>query len=165
MNDARLVRNGAVTALAGFILSGPVGFLTVILLKPQPEWTSPAVFVANYHWIQNLPYYFGFLLVGGMAMVAAGHYLNSAQSDTRVRFALLLSVLSTSVFAALITFNYICQTTYIHNLAVQYSPANDIGIAMFSMVNPTSLCWAIEMWGYAILGIATLLLAAYYRKR
>ena len=30
---------------------------------------------------------------------------------------------------------------------------------MFSMSNPTSLAWAIEMWGYAFIGVATWLVA------
>lgn len=30
------------------------------------------------------------------------------------------------------------------------------------MANPLSLCWGIEMWGYAILGVATWVLAVFY---
>src|SRR5687767_2732981 len=37
-------------------------------------------------------------------------------------------------------------------------------IAGFSMSNPDSLSWAIEMWGYSILGLAMLFLVPYYKK-
>jgi hypothetical protein len=33
------------------------------------------------------------------------------------------------------------------------------------MSNPLSLCWAIEMWGYGLLGIGTWLMAACYSGR
>jgi hypothetical protein len=33
------------------------------------------------------------------------------------------------------------------------------------MANPMSFCWANEMWGYAFLGIATMLMSGYYRER
>ncbi len=52
-----------------------------------------------------------------------------------------------------------------HHLAVHYKPEYDAAIATFSMANPMSLCWAIEMWGYAVLGVATWLMAAYYREK
>lgn len=125
----------------------------------------PFYFVANYHVVQMLPFYFGFLLVGGMLMVAAGHYLSYKEENHENKFHLLLSLAWTTAFAALIFFNYICQTTYIHNLALHYKPVDDIAIATFSMANPLSLCWAIEMWGYGFLGVATWLMSGYYRNR
>src|ERR1043166_1997011 len=118
----RLISLGAIVALTGFILSGPIGFLIVALTNPQPPWISAAVFAEHYHWIQDIPFYFGFLLVGGMMMVAAGHYLNYDENNKQIQFHLLLSVGWTIVFATLITFNYICQTTYVHNLAIHYKP-------------------------------------------
>jgi hypothetical protein len=81
------------------------------------------------------------------------------------KFHLLLALAWTTIFAVLISFNYICQTTYIHNLAINYRPEYESAIASFSMSNPLSFCWANEMWGYAILGVATWLTAGYYRRR
>ena len=164
MTGSKLIARGAMIALGGFILSGPVGFLIVMLTHPQPAWISSAVFVEHYHWIQNLPYYLGFLLVGGMVMVLSGHYQDYKGNDEGTRFLLLIAVILSGVFAALVIFNYVCQTTYIHNLAVHYSPENDHAIAAFSMSNPLSFCWANEMWGYAVLGVATALLSGYYRR-
>jgi hypothetical protein len=159
---SRLISNGAMLALAGYILSGLVGTLLVLWLHPQPTWVSPQVYAQHYHFLQSLPFYFGFLLVIGMLMLAAGHYLNT---DEREKAATLLSLMLTTAFAALIFFNYIVQTTYVRGLALNYTEANNGAISMFAMSNPTSLCWAIEMWGYAILGIATALLYPYYKCR
>lgn len=159
----RLISTGAMVALVGYLTSGPVAFILVRLLKPQPEWVSPTVFAENYHIVQDLPYYFGFLLIGGMLMIAAGHYLNGANDDVNSRFMLLLSLCFSIVFCGLISFNYICQTTFVRNLAIDYRPQNDPAIAIFSMTNTFSLAWAVEMWGYAFLGIATALAAPYYK--
>lgn len=161
----KLISIGSVTALIGFITSGPAGFMMVKLTKPQPVWESASVFAANYHFLQDIPYYLGLLLIGGMLMVAAGLYLNYTGENRKVKFHLLLSLLWTTAFAALIFFNYICQTTFIRHLALNYTAQNDSIIATFSMANPMSLSWAVEMWGYGILGVATWLMAGYYNEK
>lgn len=165
MNYNKLISLGAVVALTGYVMSGPVAFLIVRLWKPQPLWVSPDVFAENYSAIQDMPYYFGFLLIGGMLMLVAGHYLNFREDDDEKKFHLLVALGWTIVFCTLISFNYICQTTFVRNLALHYTPEHDAAIAAFSMSNPLSFCWANEMWGYAFLGIATLLMAGYYRDR
>lgn len=158
-----LISLGAMIALVGYVLSGPVAFLTVNIIKPQPAWISPAVFAENYSTLQDIPFYFGFLLIGGMLMLAAGHYLNYHGDNEEKKFHLLVALGWTVVFGTLISFNYICQTTFVHNLALHYKPEYDAAIATFSMSNPMSFCWANEMWGYGFLGIATWLTADYYR--
>ncbi|RPI12623.1 MAG: hypothetical protein EHM58_19945 [Ignavibacteriae bacterium] len=158
----KLISLGALVALIGFIMSGPVAFIIVSFVKPQPLWISPAVFVQNYSTIQDLPFYFGFLLIGGMLMLSAGHYLNFKEEDDRKKFHLLVSFGWTIAFFTLIAFNYICQTTFVHNLALNYKPEYDSAISTFSMSNPMSFCWANEMWGYAFLGIANMLMSEYY---
>ena len=160
----QLIALGSVVALAGFLLSGPLAFLFVQLIKPQPAWTSASVFAANYSPVQNLPYFFGFVLVAGLLILAVAHYLDTA-NNRLIRLPLLLSLSCTLIFSVLISFNYICQTTFVHHLALHYKPDYEAAIATFSMANPMSLCWAIEMWGYAVLGIATWLMAAYYREK
>lgn len=161
----RLISLGAIVALTGFLMSGPVAFMIVRLIKPQPAWVSSTVFVENYGTIQDLPFYFGFLLIGGMLMLSAGHYLNFKKDDDLKKFHLLVALGWTIVFCTLISFNYICQTTFVHNLALHYKPEYDAAISMFSMSNPHSFCWANEMWGYGFLGIATWLMAGYYEGK
>jgi hypothetical protein len=69
-----------------------------------------------------------------------------------------------AVFATLIFFNYLAQTTFLPSLARSYQPSDAPMVAAFSMVNPTSLSWAIEMWGYGFLGVATWLVAPVLRR-
>lgn len=161
----KLISVSALIALSGYILSGPLAFFLVQLIHPQPPWVSPAVFVENYSAIQDLPYYFGFLLIGGMLMLAASHYLNYTGENEKRKFQLLIAFGSTTVFCALILFNYICQTTFVRNLALFYKPEYDAAISTFSMANPMSFCWANEMWGYALLGVATWLMSGYYQDK
>jgi hypothetical protein len=164
-NYNKFISLGTIIALTGYITSGPAGFMLVKLTKPQPEWVSASVFATNYNFVQDIPYYFGLLLIGGMLIIAAGHYLNFNEENKQIKFELLLSLLFATVFAALIFFNYICQTTFIRHLALHYKPENDAVISTFSMANPGSLSWAIEMWGYGILGLATWLMSGYYKGK
>jgi hypothetical protein len=166
MEDKKeLISLGASTGLIGFILSGPIGFLLVQFIQPQPTWTTSGDFVTHYNAWQNVPYYFGFVLVGGMLILAAAHYRNISGESELDKMHIFLSVVWTTIFATLIFFNYICQTTFIHHLATHYQPNYNTAIETLSMANPASLSWAIEMWGYAILGVATWLLSAYYRNK
>ena len=161
-----LISVGAMVALVGFVLSGPASFVIVRIVRPQPTWVSPYVFVDNYHIIQDIPYYFGFLLIGGMLMVSAGHYLSKpGKSEPIKRFLLLIALGFTIVFCSLVSFNYICQISFVRNLALKYNPEHDVAIATFSMANPLSFCWANEMWAYAFLGISTWLTASFYENR
>jgi hypothetical protein len=162
MKYNKLLTLGSLVALIGFISSGPVGFLIVNIVKPQPTWTSSSVFAENYHVIQDLPFYFGFLLIGGMLMLAVGHYLNYNGDDPEKKFHLLVAVGWTIAFFTLISFNYISQTTFVRHLALNYKPEYQSAIATFSMTNPMSFCWANEIWGYGFLGVATWLMAGYY---
>jgi hypothetical protein len=162
--DQQFISLGAMVAFSGFVLSGPVSFLLVQWLHPQPAWHSAAVFVRYYHPLQNLSYLSGFILAGGMLMIAVGHYLNATHTKSLVRFHVLLSVVWTTIFSALIFFNYICQVSFIPHLVDHYHPVLDSTIAIFSMANPLSLSWSIEMWGYATLGIASWHLSLFYRQ-
>lgn len=161
----RLIALGTLVGLAGYVLSGPGGFLLVQITQPQPAWVSPAVFAENYHVVQDMPYYFGLLLIGGMLMLAAGLFLNAGDEPVKIRFHLLLALMWTTFFAALIFFNYVCQTTFVRHLALNYRPEHDPLIATFSMANPMSLAWAVEMWGYGVLGVATWLMSGYFQNR
>ncbi|HWA32890.1 MAG TPA: hypothetical protein VG737_02115 [Cyclobacteriaceae bacterium] len=164
MNYHKLITLGSLVALTGYVASGPLGFLMVQVIHPQPAWSTPATFAANYNLVQDIPYYFGFLLTGGMLMLVTAHYLNYDGNNAQTKFHLLVAFAWTVAFFTLVTFNYICQTTFVRHLALNYTPAYDNAIATFSMVNPLSLCWANEIWGYAFLGVATGLMAGYYGR-
>lgn len=147
---------GAIVTLAGIVLSGPVSLVLVNALHPQPAWTGPEAFARAYHPIQTLPYFTGFLLVGGSLYLVAA--LQTLASDAqRVRATAGLGF--ASAFAALIFFNYVVQTTFVPGLVASASLESAPLIAAFSLSNPRALGWALEMWGYAVLGVATWLVA------
>lgn len=156
---------GAIIGLTGFILSGPVAVGLVQWLHPQPSWVSVRVYLDHYHLIQDLPYYFGFLILTGMLVLSVGHYLDYSGTESHIKRNLLLAFALTIIFCTLIAFNYICQTTFLHNLVANYTPDYDSLIAGFTMSNPSSFCWANEMWGYGALGVANWLTSGYYKDR
>ncbi len=142
----------AAVVLAGIILSGPVAVVLVEVLAPQPSWQGVATFIGHYSWLQSLPYVFGFLITGGFILLVS----SIPASDADGRRPLRSAALAFSVIAAgLIFFNYVMQTAFIP-LSLHESPGI---VAATTMANPNSLGWALEMYGYAILGIATAFLA------
>jgi hypothetical protein len=159
---AGFVQLGAMIGVAGAILSGPPGTLISWMIKPAPEWSTAQNFAANYTMVHDLPFLFGFLLVGAMLILMAGQYL-SAREEGKGRA--LMALILTAVFTTLIVFNYIVQTTFVRDLAMHYKSEYESAITTFSMSNPHSLAWSIEMWGYAVLGAATWVLAGNYKAR
>jgi hypothetical protein len=157
-HSVHLLRTATIAAgvmLAGLLLSGPVG-LGLVSLHPQPAWTGAQAAARAYHSIQTVPYWAGFLLVGGaLGLVAALHAL--ARPDLRARTGAALGF--AAAFAALIFLNYVLQMTFVPALMRDYTPQQAPLIAAFSLANPRSLGWALEMWGYAVLGVATWLVA------
>jgi len=98
---------GGITTLVGIVASGPPAFLVVSAIHPQPSWQGAEVFAQHYHPMQALPFFAGFLLVGGYVLqIASLHTL--ARPEQRARTASALAF--TSIFAALVFFNYIVQT-------------------------------------------------------
>lgn len=148
----RMGSNGAMLTIAGIVLSGPLGLGLVSLVHPSSAWQGAEVFARHFHWIQTVPFFGGFALVFGYVMLFAGIY---HLADASRRPVALVAVISTTAFTTLIFFNYICQTTFIPALATAYRPEHEAIISTFSLANPLSLAWAVEMWGYAFLGVAT----------
>lgn len=159
-----MVQRAARAALATFIavmVSGPIGFLIVMATHPQPAWEGAETFAASYHPIQVLPYVAGFALVASSAwLITELHVL----ADARLRFRTTLALVFTAAFAALVVFNYLVQTTYVPQLARSYTHADDAALATFSMANPRSLAWCVELWAYALLGAATWLVAPVFAR-
>jgi len=147
---------GAVLTAVGIVLSGPIGLMAVTLTHPAAPWTSAEAYARQFHWVQTLPFYAGFVLLAGCIMLMAALF---AVADDAQRPRAAAALLATAAFMALIAFNYICQTTFVPALAREYEPAFASAISTLSLQNPKSLAWAIEMWGYGLFGIATWLMA------
>jgi hypothetical protein len=155
----RLGGYGAISTMVGIVLSGPVAIVALNATFPQPAWVDAKTFVDNYHPSQALPYFGGFFLVGGYLVLGASlHAL--ARDEDRPRASLALSF--TTIYAALVFFNYVAQTTFIPALAQRYTADDASIVATFSMVNPKSLAWGLEMWGYGLLGVASWLFAVVF---
>ena len=142
-------RTGAAAAgctLAGTLASAPVAMFIVHATYPQPDWQNAHVFAEHYHPIQSLPFFCGFLLVCGFVLLIASLHVLAPE---RLRVRTQAAVIFTSVFAALVLLNYALQTTFVPSLAAGYVDANGPLLSAFTMANPRSIAWSLEMWGYA----------------
>jgi hypothetical protein len=162
---SRTYRMGVLSAagvLLGEALSGPLAVALVNLTHPQPTWRDAELYARHYHPVQILPYAGGIVLVGAMILLLATlHTLAHEREKALTGTALVF----TAVFAGFIFFNYVAQTTFVPDLARRYDPADAPLIAALSMVNPRSLAWGIEMWGWGFLGLATWLASAVFGRR
>ncbi|MBN2544166.1 MAG: hypothetical protein JXB50_00115 [Spirochaetes bacterium] len=145
---------GSILIMLGTIFPS---LFTIVLQPKQPSWYSVDVFVQHFHGIQGLPFYFGFLLIGGSLMLLTAMYL-LASSPSRPLVGLIFGI----VGSAIICINYIIQTTYIPAVVAGYTPDHAVILEVFSMANPASLAWAFEMWGYGFLGLGTWLAASFF---
>jgi hypothetical protein len=152
---------GASLTLFGILVSGPPALLFVNAMNPQPRWQNAELFARSYSPVQALPFFGGFLLIAGFVfMVASLH----AAANKECRALTTSALVFVSAYAAMVSINYTVQTTFVPELARHYSPSNDSIIAAFSMSNPTSLAWGLEMWGYGLLGVATWLVSPAFGK-
>ena len=148
----------AIITAVGTLISGPLAFLAVSSISPQPAWISPQVFVENFHPIQSVTFYFGFLLMGGSILMIA--FIHHQRRDEKT----LLALVFTAIAGGLIFFNYFTEATFMPALVKNYTPDLDPIIRVFAVTNPSSLFWAIEMWGYGFLGLGSLLVLHYFSK-
>jgi hypothetical protein len=148
---------GAVLSAIGILTSGPLAVLVVALVQPQPLWDGPGLFVDSFHRIQTLPFYFGFLLAMGSIMMLVSVYLLSKKRATA-----LTALIFMSIGAAFVIFNYVTQTTFIPAVVKTYTAELGSVLTTLSMSNPSSLPWALEMWGYGLIGLGTWLAAGFF---
>jgi hypothetical protein len=148
---------GAILSAIGILTSGPLAVLVAALVHPQPPWNGPATFVDNFHRIQTLPFYFGFLLLSGSILMLVSIYLLSKR-----RAAALAALIFMSIGAAFPILNYMAQITFIPAIVNNYEPEFGPIISILSMSNPIALTWAIEMWGYGLMGLGTWLAAGFF---
>jgi hypothetical protein len=152
---------GASLTLFGILVSGPPALLLVNATHPQPPWQDAELFARTYHPIQALPFFGGFLLIAGFVFMIASLHTAAGRECRALTTSALVFV---SAFAGMVSINYTVQTTFVPELARHYSPSNDSVIAAFSMSNPSSLAWGMEMWGYGLLGMATWLVSPAFGK-
>ncbi len=142
----------AIIVIVGSALSGPVGFLIVNLVNNIP-WTNVQTFASSYRYIQTLPYWFGFVYLAGFILFIS---ICRRLLPKEKRFLGDASLVTTAVFASLIGLNYILQVGYVPKAV---SNPSEI-LAIFTMNNPNSICWLLEMFGWGFLGASTWLIAS-----
>lgn len=155
---ARYLSSSALLVMCGVILSGPIAVGLVEIAAPQPSWNNAATFVQHYSLLQSLPYVFGFLIVGGFVAFMSC-LVGTGREDQRPLE--MTAVILTGVFASLVFFNYVLQTAFVP----QSLDGNGDILAMVTMTNPRSLGWGLELYGYALLGIATAVAAPLFEPR
>ena len=142
----------ALIIIVAIILSGPGGLIIARAMGAQSKWEGVDAYIAQYKSIEALPYVFGFMLVLGFLFLFSCLF---GSGDEEKKPLAATGFALTCIYAALICFNYIVQVAFIPNALDQ-----DKSILSFlSMTNPKSLPWSLEMFGYAILGLATLFIA------
>lgn len=157
----RLTLLGALLAIVGIITSGPLAAAVIQAVRPQPAWQGTAAFVESYHPVQSLPYFFGLSFVGGCVVLVVGMY---GLASVERKAACLLGVVAATIGATFIGFNYVLQTTFVPALVRAGRPEQDALMGALTMVNPASLAWALEMWGYAFLGLGSWITAPVFDR-
>ena len=137
----------ASVVIAGIILSGPPMVLLIEQFRPQPDWVDVRTFQSNFSRIQTLPFWFGFvLLTGNVYFVASTCRLPGFVN----RISSKLAIICVSIYGAIIFSNYAIQTTVVPSMTAR----NNELVEFLTMVNPHSISWTLEMFGYAVLGVA-----------
>ncbi len=160
MNLIKNSINVCILLIASVLASGPIGVALVRLLSPQPDWVGAGIFINNFNHVQSLPYFFGYGLIIGSVLLVSMIYKLAREEE---RGVMLPGLVFVTIYATLVSFNYILQTTFIPVLVNGSADGASILISALSMSNPNSLAWALEMYGYMFLGLSFLWLFPYFK--
>lgn len=157
-----LIRFGTTSVwmnIAGILLSGLIFPVLSALFYPQPAWQGSELFIKSFHPLQTFTFFCGFFLVIGSLLTFITLYL---MSDEGRKPQALAGLIINTVFTAVIFLNYIIQTTYIPYLATQNPPETSSIMPVFTMANPGSFAWALEMYGWGGIGLSYFFMAALF---
>lgn len=145
---SKLIRISAWLTIAGILFSGPLGLLISTLVKAQPPWENAEVFILHYHPIQRLTFVFGFIMILGFVMFISA-IGSLADKPVKKLYSGMASIFA-AVYGVIIGLNYTLQLAYVP--AVMHTNPEVAG--MLTMVNPHSVSWVLEMFGYGFLGLS-----------
>ncbi len=140
----------------GILFSGLVFPVLSMIFTPQPPWQDAALFVKSFHPLQTATFFCGYFLVIGSLLTFIVLYLTA---DSEHMIWALSGLIINVVFTTLVILNYIIQTTYIPYLAVNNPPETSLVLPVFSMANPGSFAWALEMYGWGGIGLSFVFMA------
>jgi len=148
--------------LFGIIFSGLVFPVLTSILVPQPAWRDASLFIQSFHPLQTTTFFCGFFLVIGSLLTFIALF---QLSDESLKMKALSALVVNTVFTAVVFLNYVIQTTYIPYLATNHPPEATYIIPAFTMANPGSFAWALEMYGWGGIGLSYLMMAGIFQKR
>lgn len=157
--DSKLIRfgrNAVYLNIFGIIFSGLIFPVITAVFFPQPVWQNPELFIESFHRLQTATFFCGYFLVIGSLFTFITLYLTSNESK---KMWALSGLAINVVFTAVVFLNYIIQTTYVPYLATHNPPETESVLAVFSMANPGSLAWALEMYGWGGIGLSFVFMA------
>lgn len=141
----------------GILFSGLVFPILAILFAPQPPWRDATLFVESFHPLQTATFFFGyFLVIGSVLTFVALYSMSGGEKKIYALSGLAINI----IFTAVVFLNYIIQTTYIPYLATNNPPETNMVLPVFTMANPGSFAWALEMYGWGGIGLSYLFMAA-----
>ncbi len=145
----------------GVIFSGLVFPALSMNLCPQPAWKDAVLFADSFHPLQTATFFCGyFLVIGSLLTFIALFLLTPPERKVWALSGLVINV----VFTAVVLLNYIIQTTYIPYLAVNRPPELEAVLPVFTMANPGSFAWALEMYGWGGIGLSFIFMAFIFGK-
>lgn len=145
----------------GIIFSGLVFPVISLIFCPQPPWKDAALFIQSFNPLQTATFFCGFFLVIGSLLT----FVVLTQLCKAERKIWAISALSINIFFTAVVFiNYVIQTTYIPYLANNNPPEASMMIPAFSMANPGSFAWALEMYGWGGIGLSFIFMAFIFGK-
>lgn len=149
-------RNAVYLNVFGILFSGLIFPVITSIFYPQPKWKNPGLFIESFHWLQTVTFFCGyFLVLGSLLTFATLYFLAAKEKKIWALSALSINV----VFTAVVFLNYIIQTTYVPYLAANNPTEASYLLAAFSMANPGSFAWALEMWGWGGIGLSFIFMA------
>lgn len=145
----------------GLIFSGLVFPVLSAIITPQPKWQDAELFIKSFHPLQTATFFCGyFLVIGSLLTFIVLYTISKSERKLVALSALLINV----VFTSVVFLNYIIQTTFIPYLAINNPPEAVYVLPVFTMANPGSFAWALEMYGWGGIGLSFIFMAFIFDK-
>lgn len=154
-------RVAVITNMFGIVFSGLVFPVLSLIFTPQPPWRDAALFVESFHPLQTATFFCGYFLVIGSLLTFIVLYKTAPE---RLKIWALSGLVINMVFTAVVFLNYIIQTTYIPYLANNNPPETATILPVFTMANPGSFAWALEMYGWGGIGLSFIFMAFIFQE-
>ncbi|MGE0019865.1 MAG: hypothetical protein AB7S72_09380 [Draconibacterium sp.] len=154
-------RVAVITNMFGIVFSGLVFPVLSLIFTPQPPWRDAALFVESFHPLQTATFFCGYFLVIGSLLTFIVLYKITPESR---KIQALSGLMINVVFTTVVFLNYIIQTTYIPYLANNNPPETATILPIFTMANPGSFAWALEMYGWGGIGLSFIFMAYIFQE-